>query len=369
VSRNAVATAVTILAFGAPAWAQQPPVQNGRVEARQPADVAGEIRTIGAGAAEPVWVGWRAAMVAGPRSLCNWYIDDDVAVRGFLASTSSPGTSSRPQIAPPTGPVPIEAGTGLVVLGRIVDGQVERLRTLTDDCPIDAGGRTIYWFDGVNAARSLAYLDTLTRLESLDGLDRTSANARRSLARAAASAIALHAEGGADAILDRLAASATDAALRRHVFTQIGAHRGQHGFETLRRLIDAETDPAARRTLVTALAQTDRPAAGDALLGLARNDADARLRGEATYHYLRLTGEAGVANALAIIDRDAETAVRRRAIQGLLALPDSAGVPHLITLARTSRDQTVRHEAVTQLGRTKDPRAIAYLTELLSGRN
>jgi len=368
VSRIALATVVTTLAFGSLARAQEPPVQNGRVETRQPADLAGEIRTIAGSVADPVWVGWRAAMIAGPRSLCNWYVDDDMAVRGFLASTGAPGASSVPQIAPPVGPVPIEAGTGLVILARLVDGQVERLRTLTDDCPIDAGGRTIYWFDGIDATRSLAYLDTLTGLDDLDGLDRTSANARRSRARSAVSAIALHADSGADAILDRLAAS-DETSLRRHAFTQLGAYRGQHGFETLRRLIGIETDASLRRSLVQALAQTGRPQAADTLLGLARNDADARVRAEATYRYVQLAGEAGVTNALAIIDADVEEDVKRRAIQGLFALPDSAGVPHLITLARTSSDQAVRQEAVKQLGGTKDPRAIAYLTELLSGKH
>lgn len=366
-SRIALATVVTTLALGSLARAQQPPVQNGRVEARQPADLAGEIRTIAGSASDPVWVGWRAAMIGGPRSLCNWYVDDDMAVRGFLASTGAPRASSVPQITPPAGPVPIEAGTGLVILARLVDGQVERLRTLTDDCPIDAGGRTIYWFDGISAARSLVYLDTLTGLDDLDGLDRSSANARRSRARSAVSAIALHADSGADAILDRLAAS-EETSLRRHAFTQLGAYRGQHGFETLRRLIGTETNQAARRALVTAMAQTGHPAAADALLDLARTDADGRLRGEAVYQYLRLAGDAGVTSALAIIDADAEEDVKRRAIQGIFGLPDSAGVPHLITLARTSSDQAVRLEAVEQLGKTKDPRAIAYLTELLSGK-
>jgi hypothetical protein len=367
-SRIALATVVTTLAVGSLAGAQQPPVQNGRVEVRQAADLAGEIRTLAAGATDPVWVGWRAAMIGGPRSLCNWYVDEDRAVRGFLASTGAPGASSVPQITPPTGPVPIEAGTGLVVLARLVDGRVERLRTLTDDCPVDAGGRTIYWFDGIAAARSLAYLDSLTRLDGLDGLDRNSANARRSLARGAVSAIALHADSGADAILDRLASPGGDTSLRRQAISQLGAHRDQHGFDTLRRLIGSETDASVQRALVQALAQTGRPQAADTLLSLARNDADARVRAEAAYRYLQLAGEAGVTNTLAIIDGDAETEVKHRAIQGLFALPDSAGVPHLITLARTSAHQTVRHEAVEQLGRTKDPRAIAYLTELLSGK-
>jgi hypothetical protein len=359
-----VTRVLVTIALAAPAWAQ-PPVQNGRVDVRQPPDVAREIATLAERASEPVWVGWRVPIV-GVRSLCNWYVDDSVAVRGFLAAPDQPGASSAPRIAPPAGPVPIEAGSGLVVLARLKDGQVERLRTLTDDCPIDAGGRTIHWFEGVTPARSLAYLESLTRLPDLSQLDRRTASSRRSLAQSAITAVALHADGGADSILDRIAGSHADHSLRRHAASRLGAERGQRGFDALRRLMGTETDQSVRRALVSALALTGAPAA-EPLLALARGDTDPGLRADAAYHYIRVAGARGVDNLLAIVERDADDAVRKRAIQGLASLPDDAGVPHLIALARTSKDAVVRKEAVTRLGRTKDARAVAYLTEVLSG--
>jgi hypothetical protein len=261
--------------------------------------------------------------------------------------------------------VPIEAGTGLVILARLKDREVERLRTLTDDCPIDAGGRTIYWFDGVTPAHSLAYLDGLTRLPDLSQLDRRTATERRSLAQSAISAVALHADAGADAILDRVVGLPGEPSLRRHAATRMGADRGTRGFEALRRLVGAETDPSTRRALVVALALTGAPAT-DTLLALARGDTDAELRADAAYHYIRVAGAPGVTNLLTIVERDASDAVKKRAIQGLGGLQDGAGVPHLIALARASKDPVVRKEAVARLGRTKDPRAIAYLTEILS---
>jgi hypothetical protein len=252
------------------ARAQQPPIQNGRVEARPSADLARDIDAVASRATEPVWVGWRVP-IAGVRTLCSWYVDDTMAVRGFLAAVDETAPAI-PQIAPPEGPVPIEAGTGLVVLARLASGRVERLRTLTDDCPIDAGGRTLHWLDGVSAARSLAYLDRLAQLGGTDGLDRQAYAARRTLAAAAVSAMGLHADPGVPAAL------------------------------------------------------------------------------------------------LAVLAREPDAALKRRVVHGLAGLPGNAGVPHLIALARTSTDQVVRREAVTRLGETKDPRAVAYLAGILSGR-
>jgi HEAT repeat protein len=145
----------------------------------------------------------------------------------------------------------------------------------------------------------------------------------------------------------------------------MGAERGPRGFDALRRLIGAETDQAVRRAFVAAIAQTGPPSA-ETLLTLARGDADPGLRADAAYHYIRVAGSAGVDSLLAIVERDADDGVRKRAVQGLASLPNDAGVPHLIALARTSKDAMVRKEVVTRLGRTKDPRAIAYLTEILS---
>jgi HEAT repeat protein len=83
------------------------------------------------------------------------------------------------------------------------------------------------------------------------------------------------------------------------------------------------------------------------------------------YWYGRRAGTAGAANVRSIIEADADQNVKNRGVSALASLPNNAGVAPLIDLARTSPQQSVRKEAVTALGRTKDPRAVAYLEELL----
>jgi HEAT repeat protein len=261
--------------------------------------------------------------------------------------------------------VPLEAGHGLVVLARMSDGTLDQVRTLSDDCPIDAGGRAVYWLDGVTAAQSLAWLDRQTGVEATTAAARVETDRLRSIASAALTAVALHAAPDADRILERIATSDAADNLRRQAGSRMAAYRGAAGFEALRRLIAAEADEATRRSFVSALGQTRELGAADVLLELARTDPAPRVRGEAAYHYIRFAGEAGADAIVTLIERDAELSVKRRAISGLAALPGDAGIPHLIELARRSQDLTVKKEAVSAITRSDDPRARAFLAEII----
>jgi hypothetical protein len=360
-------TRAAILVFvaatlGATIPGQQPPIQNGRVETRQTTALDREIATLASGATDPVWVGWRVPMVDGERNMCCWYSSDNYStgVRGCLIDSSLTSARGIPQITPPSGPVPIEAGTGLVMLVRLIDHHVERLQTHGDDCPLDAGGRTIYWLTGVTAADSLKYLDTLTRTDDMGSL---TISGRRSLADSAISAIGLHRDPGADAILDRIASSADDSALRRQAASSLGSARGAHGFATLRRLLETEKMPDVRRQLVTSLGGTRQPGTVEALRALTR-DADARVRAEAIYWFAQRGGLQVASDVTAVINADTDDNVKRRAVSGLARLPNDQGVPSLIQLA-ANKSPVVRREAVTRLGESRDPRAVAYLEALI----
>lgn len=346
----------TLLAVAASPQSQ---IQNGRIERRASTGFARDVQTLVSGARDPVWIAWREPMVDGERSLCCWYsneYEDSSGIRGCMVDSSIGGA---PQLTAPAGPVPIEGGTGAVMMLRAVEGHVERLRLFSDDCQLDAGGRTVYWLDGVSPQESLKYLETLSDQGALN------VDAQRALVNAAIRAIALHRDPGADAILDRIAAGDGETSVRRQAGNQLGSLRGAHGFDTLRRLVETEKQADLRRSFVTALGQTAQPRTPEVLLGLARDDTDAKVRGEAVYWYTRRTGAAGIPNVTAIIEKDADGGVRNRGVSGLASLPKDAGVPPLIALARTSPQPTVRKEAITALGRSKDPRAVAYLEELL----
>ena len=57
--------------------AQQPQIQNGRVEARRATSLDRDIAAISAAAAEPTWIGWKETAIASMGNSCCWYQWDD----------------------------------------------------------------------------------------------------------------------------------------------------------------------------------------------------------------------------------------------------------------------------------------------------
>jgi len=350
--------AVVLLVGAVMPVAQQPLVQNGRVETLAASSIDRELAAVGS-AADPVWLGWREPMIDGDRNLCSTWYSDGSYIRGDVLEPA-PFDPSRPQIAPPSGPVPLEGGTGLVVLVRVIGGRLERVRSLGDDCPMDAGGRTVYWLTGITSAESLRYLESLLNRGDL------SLDDQRRFRESAIAAIALHRDSAADAILDRLAGPSADTDTRRRAASYLATMRGAHGFASVRALIAAEKDPTNRRSFVTSLGETRQPGTADALLTLAQNDPDPKLRAEAAYWYPQRAGVGGTAATLAIIDKDTDDNVKRRAISGLSRLPNDQAVPTLIDLAKSPKsNEAVRRQAVTALSQSKDPRAVAFLEQIL----
>jgi len=364
--RSTVATSAVAAVL--PLWAMQAPapqIQNGRVETRATTSI--DQALAGIAGPDPVWAFWRVPILDGERGPCSqWYYGDrEPMIRGDILDSGMSGniaSNTRPQITPPTGPVPLEGGTGLLVLVRVVDGRVERMRTLGDDCPIDANGRTVYSLTGVTPAESLRYLETFTRPDASS--DRLSANAHRELAQSALGAIRRHRDPAADAILDRIATSDNDTEMRRQAASALAASRGAHGFATVKRLVDTEKNPDMRRSFVTSLGQTREAGTVEALRGLTR-DLDPKIRAEAVYYLALRGGTAVVPEIRSFIDKETDQNVKQRAVRGLARLPLDEAVPLLIQLARTSTDPVVRKESVSSLGQTRDPRALAFLEELV----
>jgi hypothetical protein len=350
-----MAVLATVTLGQAFAAAQAPQVQNGRVEIRTVTSLDGAVAAAGT-RVDPAWIGWSVPLVRGDRNLCSqWTPDVGTTIRGVTLEAAA-----APAARPTAPPVRLEGGNTLVVLARIVSGRVERLRTVDDECPVDAGGQTLVWLTGVSPAESVRYLDGLLR-EAM-----TTTDGQRRLATTIVTAIALHRDPAADAPLDRLVAPGALESMARHTATWIGATRGAHGFATLQTRIRAERDPQLRRALVRALGQTREAATPDALITIARTDTDPGVRAEAVHWYAVRTPDTAIAGVMSLMAQDTDDQVKRRAVSSLGLLPADAAVPALIQLARSGPSPVIRKEAVSTLGQSTDARARAFLEELVT---
>jgi hypothetical protein len=353
--------------------APAPQIQNGKVERRPGTNIDREVAAASpASATEPSWVAWRAPMVEGDRDMCSWYSDRLGTTRGMFmddgmvyvtnSGVVNPERPDRPQITPPKGPIPLEAGTNVVVLARLVGGRVERLRTAGDDCPMDAGGRTVYWLDNVTPAESIRFLAALAQAGPTD---RSMYENDRRVAENAVRAIGYHRDASADTALDRIATEHREVSVRRQAASTLTSLRGAHGVATVSKLIPAAKDTEDRRSLVSALGQS-RDASAVPVLKNLMSDSDVNVRSEAVYYYVIRGGIAVVPDALRTVATDKSDSVRKRAISAIGRLPADASVPQLLQIARaTSTDAVSRKEAVNALSQSKDPRAIAFMEEIL----
>ncbi|HEY9142305.1 MAG TPA: HEAT repeat domain-containing protein [Bryobacteraceae bacterium] len=290
-----------ILALVALTLAAQPRLlTNAKVDTHSAAaGLEREFRALLAAEPQPAWIGWEVPSVRSYSLGCEYVSHDGWAAPGV---------------------VHLEPPDHAVILFRVVNHALERIRALSPDCEIDAGGVPVHWLSDVKPPESVALLA---------GLAADSGIARNG----ALGAIAMHDDAAADSALDRFAAAGQPEDLRRRAMGWLGSARGRHGLETLRNLLASDASTALRVRAVSAIADSKEPDALNLVIATARNDRDQQ--------------------------------VQRRAISALGNLPAGKGVPVLIEIAQTGKSVEMRKRAMNALQQTHDPRALAFFEQVL----
>jgi hypothetical protein len=359
-------TAVTGVAVG-----QSPRLTNGQVTTQPGAGLAQAFRAAVSAQTGTGWIGYGVPMVAGDRTMCcnsgTTFINGTVRMSdgqtccGMCSiEPSVDGTTiSRSQAAlQPGGAIKLEGPDTMVVLFRVVNRQVERIRVFSEDCILDAGGRQITWLTGVRPAESVALLESL--IAAQPGIDR-----RDRVVDGAITAIAMHEDAAADASLERLMATSQPQNVRTKVPFWLGNARGPRGLEVLRKIVKDDPSIEVKKKAVFGISQSPEAGAVDVLIDNARNNADTSVRGESIFWLAQKAGNKAAAAITERIDQDPDTEVKKRAVFALSQLPKDEGVPLLIRVARTHTNPAVRKQAMFWLGQSRDPRAVDFFAVIL----
>jgi HEAT repeat protein len=344
---------VFLFASALAVYSQQPRVSNARPETRAvTGGLEATFQAIQTAQASPAWVGYAEPIVTGNRQSCCWndgggcFLEHRSGNRGV--------TVAAPQI------VKLEGPTHLVILLRVENHQIERIRTLTPECDVDAGGLPFIWLTGVGAPESIRLL--LLILKSAPGATRDDMR----ISDSAVAAIALHSDPAADTALEELADSKQPEKLRRQAIFWLPNAHGRRGFEVVNRIVKQDPSDKIRESAVFALAESNEPEALSTVVGVAHNDPSPRVRGQALFWLAQKAeqkmAEASIRDAIA---NDPETEVKKRAVFALTQMPNGEGVPMLIQVARTNRNPEVRKQAVFWLGQSKDTRALTFIEDVL----
>jgi HEAT repeat protein len=245
----------------------------------------------------------------------------------------------------------------IYVLLRMDHGQIIKVRTVMAGCHLDAGGVPFTWLTGVNPEDSVVFLSALAT--------QSSESNRSHVVDGALYSISYHATPAATNALSEIASSTAPMHLREQAAFWLGVERGHEGFLALQFLERNAPEPAFREKLPFDFSQNSDPAAEDELLRMARSDPDAKVREQALFWLAQKAGKKATAALTEAIQNDPETEVKKKAVFALSQLPKEESVPQLIHVADTNSNPAVRKEAFFWLGQSHDPRALAYLEQVL----
>jgi HEAT repeats len=362
-----IVTLIVSLLVLASAASAQSNIRNARIESRPGADLPGAFQRLSSEAGA-MWIGYAVPAQDPDWNACCYNSDrggDGCCGQCLLDEGRSDGETRRGSVTRGPvqleGPIQLERVRQAIVLYRVENRELQRIRAYSDSCELDAGGRNVYWLTGVGTSASI---DLLLQRASRpvpegDRQDRVAGGAMH--------AIAVHRDPAADRALATLMAPDKPTATRMQAAFWAANARGRTGFELVRTaLLDTSNAEPLRKHLTFAVSQSREPDAVDTLTRAARSDASPAVRGEAIFWLAQKAGQKAAGTISDAIEHDPETKVKERAVFALSQLPKDEGVPKLIDVARTNRNPAVRRQAMFWLGQSRDPRALEFFAEVLA---
>ena len=309
-------------------------------------------------ATNPVWVGYTVKAIPGQRTICCGNYNTNGEGCGICKlENDRNGWSSDTGTSKST--VKLERGQRLAVLFRLQDKHVRRIKLVSEDCVLDAGGLLFLWLSDVKPAESVGFLAEFVRKENTEGRERHSDDE-------ALTAIALHDGREAEVALESFIAPTQSEELRKQTAFWLGEARGKEGLVLLQRM--AKKDPATevRAQVAFALSVSKEPAALEGIIRMARDDENGHVRGQALFWLAQKAGKRAVSAIDGAIENDPDTEVKKQAVFALSQLPKDEGVPKLIQVAENNRNPVVRKQAMFWLGQSQDARALEFFEKVLT---
>jgi len=369
---KALVIALTIALMASAAANAQGRFTNARTETRAAAQgLDSEVRALAARGGI-TWFGYHVPMVSGPRQMCCY---DTIPPSGDsccgvcrLEGGSGVSMNTGDSISKNGSRISLEPATEFLVLARLENGQVTRVRTFTPDCDVDAGGMAVVWLSDVKPEESVAWLSSLVLgVANSPGASGASGDnvSKDRVAKTAMSAVALHTAPAADRALESFVAPSRPEWLRGDTAFWLGSTRGEAGARLLARMIAEDPSEKVRDKVTFGLSVSKTPAALTTLLNTAKNDQSRKVRGQALFWLAQRAGKEALATISGAIDNDPDTEVKKKAVFALSQMPADEGVPKLIEVARSNRNPEVRKQAMFWLGQSNDARAVKFFEDIL----
>lgn len=338
--------AAALVLIAATAFAQHPRIVRGTVTsvAASP-DLGAQIR-----GSRTKYIGYAVPVIEGEHVMCCFQDFGEFRSGGTCVLDHEGNYFSNDDRDEPH---PVGSGT-FAVLYKVVNGEIERARSYSMECVLDANGAAVTWIDGVDPRKSVALIASI--------LSRPGHHSDSVMGT-----LAMHADPSATTELERMLRSTTESdETRGHAAFWLGQTRGRRGYEDVLAIARSQSSsPRLREKAVFAISQSNEPGTIDELINLAKHDPTAHVRGQALFWLAQKAGKKAASAVRQSVDDDPDEHVREKAVFAVSQMPDDQSVPMLIELMKTHRDGNVRKKAAFWLGQKHDPRALAAIEEVL----
>jgi len=247
-----------------------------------------------------------------------------------------------------------------VILLRAEGRKIGKIRTVWENCVLDAGGLPITWLTAAKPAESVKLLERF-----VDGKE-SDERGGENLSRGALMAIAMHADASADQALAGFVAPEKPEAMRKEAAFWAGEARRGAGVQLLKRMAKEDPSSDVRAHVSFALSISRESDAVDEMIRMAHEDASGHVRGQALFWLAQKAGRKASGAISGAIENDPDTEVKKKAVFALSQMPKDDGVPKLIQVAQTNRNPEVRKQAMFWLGQSNDPRALDFFEKILA---
>jgi hypothetical protein len=240
--------------FGAPgAAAQTPRLSNGQLQSHATTNIAKDLPALANTLGEPMWIGYAQPLIDGNHNMCDYWND------GRMITQS-------------TDPIHLEPANYFLVLFRIEDRQITRIRSYSDNCPLDAGGKAVHWFTNVSPADSVNFMKTFMSPSSTKKLND--------------SAVTVIAMTKGDQALNELLSLAKDGAssqVKGNALFWLAQRAGDKAVGTIAAAIENDPDTEVKKKAVFALSQLPKDEGVPMLIDQARTNKNPVVRKQAMF--------------------------------------------------------------------------------------
>ena len=216
---------------------------------------------------EPGWIGYSIPGGHGRTMCCFEFWDGEPRGGGGcrLEREGPFGEGRRKR------PVPLEDEGHVVVLMRASAGRIEKVRTFSSDCALDAGGRSVAWLSGLDEAQSVRILAPLA------------GNDLRKVSDGAMHALSAHAGRASVDALIALAKRDASTRTRGQALFWLAQRAGEEARSAITQAIEDDPETDVKKKAVFALSQLPKDEGVPLLIRTATQNRNPEVRRQAMF--------------------------------------------------------------------------------------